>query len=86
MEIESIGSPCKETNEKEQPSLGAQLSQQADGILEWCGSLPDEDALTIIVGDLNPLSPPEQVSELLFGSGEGALDNRFGGLEVSSRI
>jgi hypothetical protein len=79
VEVESIGSPCKEADNEVQPILPSQLGEEGERVLERLRLLPFAVLLAVVVPDHDTLVPDEEVLETLFGGGEGALGQRVGG-------
>lgn len=78
MEVERIGSPSEETNQEVSPVLQAELSEQADRVLEGLRLLPLASLLAIVVPDDHTLVPFEKVAPCLLRRCEGALSQRIG--------
>lgn len=79
MEVERIGSPSEEADEEVEPVLEAELSEQANGVLERLRLLPLASLLAILVPDDYTLVPFEEVAPGLLRSCEGALGQRISG-------
>lgn len=79
VEVEGISTPSAESDDEEKPVFGAELGQQAEGVLQRLWGLPFGVLLAIVVCDNDTLLPDEEVTPRLFGSSKGALGERIRG-------
>lgn len=75
VEVKGIGTPSGETDDEEEPVLGAQLSHETDGVLQRLRGPPFSVLLAVFIADNNSLFPDEEVPEGLFGSWDDTLCN-----------
>jgi len=73
VEVKGIGSPCEESDKEVEPILQAELSEQADGILERLWLLPLAVLLAVVIANDYTLVPSEEILETLFGGGDDTL-------------
>jgi hypothetical protein len=73
VEIESIGSPRKESDDEVKPVFQSKLSEQAEWVLERLRLLPFAVFLAVVIANDYTLVPGEKIFECLFGGWDNAL-------------